>query len=195
MKLSDLKPAPYNPREIRPEAFCGLSASMGGFGDLSGITFNMTTGHLVTGHQRVRALKEACGDLELQGEWIVTPAGESFRVRLVEWDSEREMIANLAANNPGIMGVFTADVGALVAEAQRADPQLADALRLDEIKLPEGFGEETGEGNEGEDEGGYAVFVRFSADEYPRWARLAKGREDKDALVELIEMAEIARGW
>lgn|SRR5574343_657286 len=194
MKLSDLNPAPYNPREIRPEAFAGLSASLEEFGDLSGITFNMATGHLVCGHQRVRALKEAYGDLELQGEWLVTPAGESFRVRLVEWDIEREKVANLAANNPGIMGVFTADVGALVAEAQRVDPQLADALRLDEIQLPEGFGEDAGKDADGDEDEGYAIFVRLSAEDYPRWARIAKGREDKDALIELIDMAEIARG-
>ena len=60
MNLSDLRPAEYNAdiRAISNTARNGLRASMGEFGDLSGITFNDLTGNQVTGHQRVNGLRE-----------------------------------------------------------------------------------------------------------------------------------------
>jgi ParB-like chromosome segregation protein Spo0J len=55
--MSDLKPAPYNPRRIDERAQAGLTASIEQFGDISGITWNKRTGHIVSGHQRVEQLK------------------------------------------------------------------------------------------------------------------------------------------
>ena len=37
MKISDLKPAPYNPRKIDTEALVGLGRSLAEFGDISGL--------------------------------------------------------------------------------------------------------------------------------------------------------------
>ena len=55
--MNDLKPAPYNPRKISDMAGEKLWRSLSEFGDISGITWNERTGHLVTGHQRVERLK------------------------------------------------------------------------------------------------------------------------------------------
>ena len=76
MKLSDLKPAPYNPRTITPEAVQALQVSLSEFGDISGIVWNKRTKHLVAGHQRLEALKKKHGDkLAIQDGALVAPGG------------------------------------------------------------------------------------------------------------------------
>jgi len=76
------------------------------FGDLGGVVFNLTTGHVVGGHQRLKNLDPtwkitkrqehdktgtvACGS-------IITPFGK-FGYREVRWTLHKEMAANLAAN-------------------------------------------------------------------------------------------------
>ncbi len=45
--LEDLVPAPYNPRSIDADSARGLRASLKRYGDLGGIVWNATTGHLV----------------------------------------------------------------------------------------------------------------------------------------------------
>ncbi len=125
MKLSDLKPAPYNPRTISAEALSALQTSLGEFGDLSGVTWNKATGHLVAGHQRLEALKKKHGNkLAIKDGAIVTPAGETFPVRVVDWPEAKEKAANLAANSPFLAGSF--DSGGLAAVL--ADLNVADGL-------------------------------------------------------------------
>jgi len=131
--LEQLKPAPYNPRKIDPEALAGLGRSLSAFGDISGIVWNRRTGHLVAGHQRLAALRdEHHGTLALDGECIVTPTGERFPVRVVDWDDERERLANVAANSPHIAGLF--DQAKLDAVLSGIDSsQLFKPLRLDRL--------------------------------------------------------------
>ena len=129
--LEDLKPAPYNPRRIDPSAAKGLESSLENFGDISGIVWNATSGHVVCGHQRLAALKAKHGDkLTLKRGQIVTPDGKSFSVRVVEWDDAKEKAANVAANNQHIAGEFTSDVLSLLESLEDALPEFAD-LRLD----------------------------------------------------------------
>lgn len=52
--ISNLNPAPYNPRKITDKKLAMLQKSMAEFGDLSGIVCNTRTGHLVGGHQRLK---------------------------------------------------------------------------------------------------------------------------------------------
>jgi hypothetical protein len=134
MRLSDLQPAPYNPRKISDEAFAGLGYSLAEFGDLSGITWNRRTGHLVTGHQRVKALTEAHGDLELSGDWIEA-GSERYRVRAVDWDESKEKAANLAANNPHIAGRFDGGEQLMIEELKLELPEQVERLRLDELAV------------------------------------------------------------
>lgn len=125
MKLSDLKPAPYNPRTITEEAAAALQTSLSEFGDISGIVWNRKTGHLVAGHQRMDALRRKHGKkLVLRDGAVESPDGERFPVRVVNWPFEKEKAANLAANSPFLGGSF--DSGGL--EAVLADLNAADGL-------------------------------------------------------------------
>lgn len=75
MRISDLKPAPYNPRKIFTDALEGLKRSLKRFGDLSGIVFNKRTGH--AGHQRVKALTDEYGEgVELKDGKLWTEDGQ-----------------------------------------------------------------------------------------------------------------------
>ncbi len=136
-RIEDLQPAPYNPRTIDAPSLEALKASLGTFGDLSGITFNERTGHLVTGHQRVRVLREQHGEsarIRHAGKEAYLHVGsERFRLRVVNWDEETERAANIAANSPLLAGIFTDDLPDLVALAQEELPELTDALRFDDL--------------------------------------------------------------
>lgn len=57
-KLSELKPAPYNPRKSTEEQERHLSQSLTKFGVVEPIIFNKQTEHIVGGHFRVRELKK-----------------------------------------------------------------------------------------------------------------------------------------
>ncbi len=115
MRIEQLKQAPYNPRAIDDAALRGLGRSLQEFGDIAGIVWNKRTGHLVAGHQRLDALKREHGEqlsLKPAGKdrfAIVTPSGDRFPVRVVDWSLEQEKAANVAANNPHIAGVFDRD--------------------------------------------------------------------------------------
>jgi len=130
--LNDLKPAPYNPRTIDIAAKHGLKKSTSEFGDLSGIVWNKRTGHLVAGHQRVDVLKEQGAVFETEPPRLILD-GASFAIRVVDWDEDTEKAANLAANNPGIQGDFTAEAEAIAAEVEASLPDLYDGLRLEAI--------------------------------------------------------------
>jgi len=54
--VSEIQPAPYNPRKITDEQSQILKRSMEKYGDLSGIVVNLRTSHLVGGHQRIKQL-------------------------------------------------------------------------------------------------------------------------------------------
>ena len=135
-KLSHLKEADYNPREISDEALTGLTVSIDEFGDLSGIVFNRQTGNLVAGHQRVKALKEKYGDLDISELGIILPNNELFKVRYVDWDPIKEKTANIAANNPHIQGEFTSDLKLIIDELKLEVPDLTIGLKIYEIEIP-----------------------------------------------------------
>lgn len=57
-KISDLKPAPYNPRQSTEKQEKKLQESLKKFGVVEPIIFNKQTGYIVGGHFRVRELKK-----------------------------------------------------------------------------------------------------------------------------------------
>lgn len=57
-KISDLKPAPYNPRKSNEKQEANLKKSLEKFGVVEPIVFNKRTGYIVGGHFRVRELKK-----------------------------------------------------------------------------------------------------------------------------------------
>ena len=109
--ISDLRPAGYNPRVITAEQQKMLQASMKEYGDLGGIVFNVKTGRLVGGHQRIKQLDPAWAIVkeEITDEtgtvasgYIETPHGR-FSYREVAWTETKEKAANVAANKMGGM--------------------------------------------------------------------------------------------
>lgn len=143
MKLSDLKAAKYNPRTITDNALSGLGYSIEEFGDIASIVINKRTGNLVSGHQRIKALQDKYGDLEIivinnevikDFSVIVTPES-IFLVRQVDWPVEKEKAANIAANNPHIAGSFTPDLADILGEIKGDLPDLYDGLMLEPLLL------------------------------------------------------------
>ena len=76
LPIAALKADPKNPRRISSEAAHGLAVSLETFGPLD-IVFNETTKQLVSGHQRIAALK-AAGATELvrDGAWCYVDTEE-----------------------------------------------------------------------------------------------------------------------
>ncbi|MBA4389103.1 MAG: DNA methylase [Verrucomicrobia bacterium] len=117
--IADLMPAPYNPREISPEALAGLQASVARFGLVEPVVWNRRTGHVVGGHQRLKALA-ALGETATQ-------------VVVVDLDEIEEKALNVALNSPSIAGEFTVELHALLAEIEAALPDLADELLFGDL--------------------------------------------------------------
>lgn len=133
--MSDLASAPYNPREIDDDALAALKESLASFGDLSGIVWNAKTGHVVAGHQRLRALHERYGAslvLKADGDPRLEAGGSEWPIRVVDWDEEFEKLANLTANNPSVGGWYTDDLQGVI-DGMEIEPEIMDALRIDEL--------------------------------------------------------------
>jgi len=132
--LSDLKPAPYNPRAIDDAALKALTSSLDLFGDISGIVWNRRSGHLVCGHQRIRALREKYGDSLSLRDGCLCAGDKRFPVRVVDWDEATEKAANIAANSELLAGRFTPELGALIEEVENGLRDLSEELRLPELQ-------------------------------------------------------------
>ena len=85
-KISDLKPAPYNPRTSTKKQEEHLKASLEKFGVVEPIIFNERSGYIVGGHFRVRELKKL-GYKEV--ECVIVDLNE---------DDEKELNIRLNAN-------------------------------------------------------------------------------------------------
>lgn len=108
--VSDLSAHPGNPRSITEKKLAQLGRTMSEFGDLSGVVFNQTTGHLVGGTQRSKNF-DASSKLVITKKYdrptrtgtvaegyILAPNGERWTYREVAWDPNREKAASIAAN-------------------------------------------------------------------------------------------------
>ncbi|MEK5068091.1 site-specific DNA-methyltransferase [Sporosarcina sp. FSL K6-1508] len=87
MKLSDLKPAPYNPRvDLQPgdPEYEQLKRSVLEFGLVETIVFNQRTGYVVGGHQRLKVLEEL--------------GYEELDVSVVDLSDDQEKALNVALN-------------------------------------------------------------------------------------------------
>lgn len=119
MPLSELAPAPYNPRRISDDALDGLQKSIGRFGLVELIVWNRRTGSVVSGHQRLKAL-QAAGEVETD-------------VVVVDLELAEEKALNIAMNNPAIAGEFTTDLQQLLVELHQVDEALFADLMLDDL--------------------------------------------------------------
>jgi hypothetical protein len=145
--INDLKPNQSNPRTITKQQFDSLKKSMKEFGDLSPITFNETTEQLVGGHMRIKSVKDL-GNANVQiTQKFDTPTrtgttavgyviidGDSFGYRQVRWPLERELAANVAANN--IQGRFDNDLlGQVIYQIQQESEGLLELVGFDQKEI------------------------------------------------------------
>jgi len=118
--LAEIRPAPYNPRQITPAALAGLQESLAKFGLLAPLVVNKRTGNLIAGHQKLKILQTA---------GVATAPAV-----MVDFDEPTEKAANLALNSPAIAGTFTADLGPLIDQLRKELPQAVLDLRLQELR-------------------------------------------------------------
>jgi hypothetical protein len=105
--------------------------------------FNKQTGNLVAGHQRVKALTDKYGNLEIVNEQIITPKG-NFSIRIVDWNEQKEKAANIAANSESIQGKWTEDASIILEDVALFTPELFARLNFSDLTVPEfTIGQET----------------------------------------------------
>jgi hypothetical protein len=120
MLVSELRPAPYNPRRIDPAAMAGLTKSMERFGVVQPIIINARSGNTVIGgHQRLKVLR--------------AKKVRETDVVIVDLSDIDERALNVALNSDALSGSFTDDLQGLLAEIEAADGQLFADLRLGDL--------------------------------------------------------------
>jgi hypothetical protein len=203
IKPEDLTPASYNPRQMDTESRKGLEASMKQFDDISGITWNKTTGNIVTGHHRWETLVEEYGFEtlsfdHLKGDRYAIMSGEidtNYSLRQVEWDEAKEKAANIAANSHAIEGQFTVDLEGLLDDLQtELDGDLFADLRFDKLDLNFDIGDETsdyGESSEDNWDSNIEKIKNIDETDQTMYANITIQcqKEQKVKLVELIKKA------
>lgn len=139
--LSKIHDAPYNPRTITEHELKGLANSIAEFGDISGITWNETTGNLVTGHHRWHELLSK-GEVKLKKitaefyEILIDGIPSTFSFRKVKWPLEKEMAANVAANSHAISGKFEVHgLQNILLKVESELPALMEKLNFNDLKL------------------------------------------------------------
>lgn len=88
-----VKNAPYNPRSISDGARTKLKRGISKLGMLGPITWNVRTGNIVGGHQRVRIMDDVYGS-----------QAYDLTVAQVDLSDKEEKEANLLLNNPETQG-------------------------------------------------------------------------------------------
>jgi len=120
VRVEDLKPAPYNPREITEPAYAGLKHSLEKFGYVDLLIVNKRNMRIVSGHQRYKVL---------QSDGV-----EKVDVIMVDLDEIQEQAMNVTLNNSEIAGQWTA---ALIPLLERLRKEAGDDylnLRLQSLR-------------------------------------------------------------
>ena len=125
-KLSELKPAPYNPRRSTEKQEKKLQESLTKFGVVEPIIFNKQTGYIVGGHFRVRELKKL-GYKEV--ECVVVDLSE---------EDEKELNIRLNANT----GEWEWDTLKAEWDIETLDEFGLDLPNFDGVELSDEFGED-----------------------------------------------------
>lgn len=95
---SQIQHAPYNPRKIKEEAKKKLKKELKEMGLMAPLVYNLNTGNLVSGHQRLTILDT----LEKKDDYELT-------VAVVNLPEDKEVKANVLFNNPSVMGEWDTD--------------------------------------------------------------------------------------
>lgn len=139
--ITDINPAPYNPRSISDAALEGLKESIKKFGMPQPLVVNKRSGVLVSGHQRLKA----AGALGL----------ETVPVIEVDLSPAEEKALNVTLNNKHIAGDFTEGLADILEELKiELGEDFLSELRLDllSVQVSSAVKEATGATEYGEDE-------------------------------------------
>jgi len=120
VKMSVIKPAPYNPREITDAALAGLRQSLEKFGLVDLLVVNKRNMRIISGHQRYKILQQ---------EGV-----ENVTAIMVDLDEVSEMAMNLTLNSQQIVGSWTE---AIIPLLEKLRTEAADdyvALRMKELR-------------------------------------------------------------
>ncbi|MBI5050524.1 MAG: DNA modification methylase [Nitrospirae bacterium] len=120
IKVSDIKPAPYNPREISEEALLGLRHSLEKFGLVDLLVINKRTMHIISGHQRYKILQ--------------ADNAETVTAIMVDLDEASEMAMNVTLNSQQIVGAWTAALIPVLEKLRKNMPDDYLNLRLKELR-------------------------------------------------------------
>lgn len=105
VKRSEINFASYNPRTISDEARKKLKKNLQTIGLLGGVVWNMRSGNLVSGHQKV-SIMDAVNRYDAE-----TGANDyEFRVEVVDFDDKTEKEQNLFMNNRAVQGTYDDDM-------------------------------------------------------------------------------------
>ena len=106
---SQIKNAPYNPRQIKDKARAGLKKNLKKRGLMTTLVWNKRTGNLVSGHQRLNLIDS----LEGTQDYYIT-------VAVVDIDLKTEKEQNIFFNSTTVQGYF--DFDALYEVLEDIDP-------------------------------------------------------------------------
>lgn len=120
VKLADIAPAPYNPRDIYPESLAGLRHSLEKFGMLDFLVINKRNMRIISGHQRYKVLQ--------------ADGTESALAILVDFDEATEQACNVAMNSAQISGFWTSAIGPILERLKTDMPDAYLNLRLKELR-------------------------------------------------------------
>jgi hypothetical protein len=120
MRLDDLAPNERNPRRIKDQNFGHLASSVGRFGLVENLVWNKRAKRLVSGHQRLKALRQL--------------GHEAAMVRVVDLDEQEELALLVELNNPEAQGEWSDGLEDVLAGLEGLDG--FDSLGLDEL-LPD----------------------------------------------------------
>lgn len=178
-KIADLKGANYNPRYITSKQLENLKKSIEQFGDLSGVVFNVSSGVLVSGHQRIKSIsgkktqivktaikRDAQGTVAIGHIHVTEEGGVITKIpyREVQWDDKlQEMAANVAANAAG--GEFDqAKLGAIMAKLEKGKFDI-ELTSIDNWTMAKAIGKHKKSGGDDEDTGSKATKSKSGEDD------------------------------
>lgn len=104
IKRSQINLAGYNPRKITPEAKRKLKENLSKMGLMGGLVWNVRTGNLVSGHQRISIL-----DADNNYNSKTKENDYDVFVTKVDLDEKDEKAQNIFFNNQSAMGFFDED--------------------------------------------------------------------------------------
>lgn len=143
VKLSELRPAEYNPRKASRALIDSLKLSISTFGLVEPLILNSRSGRLVGGHQRLKALEELYGkDFETEVVVVELDDGQERALNVAlnkitgDWDDGKlvEVLRGISVFDPGLLsktGFSEQELAKMLGTDPESDGDLGE---YDEVK-------------------------------------------------------------